>query len=296
MWHEAQVLLLALPQRVAGLSVALLLAGLVFVAAERWFPLHPVPIAQRKNWLADVGYYYLGSIIPSFVMLLVVPLAVMLLRPLSPMPWHPWMAGLGATTAFVASAVMSEVAYYWAHRFAHEVPLLWRFHAIHHSPAHVDWLVNTRGHPLDLSFMRAFIMVCMLVLGFGQRGAAQLAGAATLYSLWMANWGFFVHANIRLRLGWFEYVLSSPAFHHWHHVKGDPALVDKNYAATMPWVDMLFGSFYLPRKEWPQQYGIDDELAPGLWGQLINPLRGRRVRQIGLKAWGREPREGEANT
>jgi sterol desaturase/sphingolipid hydroxylase (fatty acid hydroxylase superfamily) len=151
--------------------------------------------------------------------------------------------------------------------------------------------VNTRGHPLDLSFVHGFTMVCMLVLGFGQRGSAQLAGAATLYGLWMANWGYFVHANIRLRLGWFEYVLSTPAFHHWHHVKGDPALVDKNYAATQPWVDMLFGSFYLPRT-WPQQYGIDDVLAPHLWGQLTDPLRGRRVRQMGLRAWGREPRQG----
>lgn len=65
--------------------------------------------------------------------------------------------------------------------------------------------------------------------------------------------------------------------------------MDKNYAATMPVMDMLFGSFYLPKNEWPQQYGIDDELSPGLWGQLLDPLRGCRVRQIGLTAWGREP-------
>jgi len=189
--------------------------------------------------------------------------------------------------AFVASTLLAEVAYYWAHRLAHQVPFLWRFHSIHHSAPHVDWLVNTRAHPLDLSFVRAFIFVGMYGFGFGQRDPASTAHS--VFTIWMTLWAYLVHANIRMNLGWLEYLVSSPHFHHWHHVKGDPALVDKNYAATMPWVDMLFGTFYLPKNEWPQQYGIDDELAPGLWGQLIDPLRGRRVRQIGLTAWGREP-------
>ena len=36
-------------------------------------------------------------------------------------------------------------------------------------------------------------------------------------------------------------------------------------------MDMLFGTFYLPKNEWPKQYGIDDELAPGLWGSSSTP-------------------------
>ena len=219
-----------------------------------------------------------------------------LLSPLGPMPWYAWVADLSAPTAFVASTVLSEIAYYWAHRMAHQMPFFWRFHSIHHSAPHVDWLVNTRGHPLDLSFMRGFIFVCMYVLGFGRGMSESQAMATTIFVTWMTIWAYVVHANIRLPMGWLEYVVSSPHFHHWHHVKGEPALVDKNYAATMPWVDMLFGSFYLPKNEWPKQYGIDDELSPSLWGQLLDPLRGRRVRQIGLTAWGREPQKQSAKS
>ena len=285
---ELQALALATPNKLLGLTLTLTVVGLVFGFAERKFPLHPQK-TLRKSWLIDVGYFYIGAIVPAFLLLLFMHLIDSMLRPLGPLPWHAWVADLSAPVAFIASTVCSEVAYYWAHRLAHQVPFFWRFHAIHHSAPHVDWLVNTRAHPLDLSFIRGFIFVCMYLIGFGQRAPGSADMAHTIFVVWMTIWSYFVHANIRLRLGWLEYVVATPGYHHWHHVKGEPALVDKNYAATMPWVDMLFGTFYLPKNEWPKQYGIDDELSPTLWGQLIDPLRGRRVRQIGLTAWGREP-------
>lgn len=287
MWTEFQAQLLALPNKLVGLSVMLLVVALVFGLAEYKFPLHPQK-TLRKSWLIDIGYFYIGAIVPVFLLLLFMHLVDALISPLGPMPWQPWVTNLSVPSAFMASTLLSEVAYYWAHRMAHQVPFFWRFHSIHHSAPHVDWLVNTRAHPLDLSFIRAFIFVCLYVIGFGRRDAASTDIAHSVFVTWMTLWAYLVHTNIRLSLGWLEYVVSSPHFHHWHHLKGDPALVDKNYAATMPWVDMLFGTFYLPKNEWPQHYGIDDELAPGLWGQLLEPLRGRRVRQIGLTAWGRE--------
>ena len=54
-----------------------------------------------------------------------------------------------------------------------------------------------------------------------------------------------------------------PAFHHWHHTKDGPEYINKNYAATFPWVDKCFGTFYLPGKQWPAKYGIDTPMAAG---------------------------------
>ncbi len=64
-------------------------------------------------------------------------------------------------------------------------------------------------------------------------------------------------------------MLSSPAFHHWHHTRDDHR--DHNYSAMLPVMDRVFGTFYLPR-EWPAAYGTDTPVPEGLIGQLLDPL------------------------
>jgi len=40
----------------------------------------------------------------------------------------------------------------------------------------------------------------------------------------------------------------------------------------LPFVDLLFGSWYMPRKQWSKEYGIDGPVEPGLIGQLLQPF------------------------
>ena len=82
-------------------------------------------------------------------------------------------------------------------------------------------------------------------------------------------WGFFIHTNLRWRLGFLEWFVSSPNFHHWHHTKGEH--VNRNYASMLPWMDKLFGTWYLP-KTWPGKYGTDTPVPPDLAGQLLFPV------------------------
>jgi sterol desaturase/sphingolipid hydroxylase (fatty acid hydroxylase superfamily) len=69
-------------------------------------------------------------------------------------------------------------------------------------------------------------------------------------------WGFFLHANVRWRLGPVEQLFASPRFHHWHHVRAGP--IDRNYASMLPLMDRLFGTLHLPGKSWPEAYGISE--------------------------------------
>jgi sterol desaturase/sphingolipid hydroxylase (fatty acid hydroxylase superfamily) len=85
-------------------------------------------------------------------------------------------------------------------------------------------------------------------------------------------WAYFIHANVSWRFGWLEWLISTPAFHHWHHTNDGPEVINKNYAALLPWVDQCFGTLYLPR-EWPAKYGSDTLVASDLPGQLLDPLR-----------------------
>jgi len=85
-------------------------------------------------------------------------------------------------------------------------------------------------------------------------------------------WGFFIHANARWRFGPLEWLIATPAFHHWHHTNDGPAYVNKNYAALLPLVDRLFGTLYLPKDKQPEHYGIDEPLPSGFLGQLVRPF------------------------
>ena len=84
-------------------------------------------------------------------------------------------------------------------------------------------------------------------------------------------WGFFIHSNLRWRLGPLEWLIATPAFHHWHHTIGEQR--DRNYAPMLPWIDWIFGTYYLPRNRWPSAYGIEAKLPDSLGGQMMCPFR-----------------------
>jgi sterol desaturase/sphingolipid hydroxylase (fatty acid hydroxylase superfamily) len=154
----------------------------------------------------------------------------------------------------------------------HEIPALWRFHAIHHSAEEMDWLINTRAHPIDIVFGRFCGLVPIYMLGLAQPMGNRLDVVPLLFALIGSLWGFFVHANVNWRLGPIEWLVTTPAFHHWHHTNDSPALIDKNYAAMLPWIDRIFGTHYLPR-HLPETYGISGSVPEALSLQLVKPLQ-----------------------
>ncbi|WP_182075227.1 sterol desaturase family protein [Deefgea sp. CFH1-16] len=91
--------------------------------------------------------------------------------------------------------------------------------------------------------------------------------------------GFFVHANVRWRFGPLEWLLATPAFHHWHHANETKGQRDHNYAAMFPLIDLAFSTLHLP-KNLPQQYGIDEPMEVDLTGQLIHPFKHNQRKQV----------------
>jgi sterol desaturase/sphingolipid hydroxylase (fatty acid hydroxylase superfamily) len=92
-----------------------------------------------------------------------------------------------------------------------------------------------------------------------------------LVTLFGTVWGFFIHANVRWRFGPLEWLVSTPAFHHWHHTNDEH--FNRNYSTMLPWMDRIFGTHYMPRDRWPPRYGIDDKLPDSLGDLLLYPLR-----------------------
>ena len=157
---------------------------------------------------------------------------------------------------------------YWLHRACHRFPLLWRLHAIHHSPEILYSLNSGRFHPLEKALHFCLDAMPFIVLGVGPE---VIAGYFVIYA---AN-GLFQHSNVRLKYGWLNYVVGSAETHRWHHSR-DPHLAACNFGSTTAVWDVTFGTWYLPKGRHAEEVGIMDKDYPkGFIELLVAPFRDR---------------------
>ncbi len=259
------------PFQLNGVRLAIWLAilAVVFVPLERLFSLRRQKVA-RKGLPTDLAYYFLNNLLPGIA--LAYPVYYLGLAVNAVLPWHVhlWVAAMPVWAQLLGGFLAAQIGAYWGHRWTHEWPFLWRFHAVHHSAEEIDFLVNSRAHPLDMMFTRfcGYILIFLLGLANPPTQAGDLLPLAIVFA--GTFWGFFVHANVRWRFGPLEWLVATPAFHHWHHTLGEMA--DRNYAATLPWLDRLFGTYYMPKKRWPEAYGTDTPVSTNLAVQLVDPF------------------------
>jgi sterol desaturase/sphingolipid hydroxylase (fatty acid hydroxylase superfamily) len=212
----------------------------------------------------------LTSLFPAALMALLLAKLVALLVPAA---FHAWVYQLPVWAAIAAGLMVAGIGSYWGHRLSHEWPLLWRFHALHHSAEHIDYLVNGRAHPIDIVWVRMAGLVPVYILGLAStEGAGPIVPAVITIVGTIAS--FFVHANVRWRLGPIERLIATPGSHHWHRSKHDH--INHNYAATFPWNDAMFGTLYLP-KHFPAEYGIAQPLPTTIAGQMLAPFEARQT-------------------
>jgi sterol desaturase/sphingolipid hydroxylase (fatty acid hydroxylase superfamily) len=162
-----------------------------------------------------------------------------------------------------------DVILYWMHRGFH-TPVGWRFHAVHHSPTVLDWLSASRNHAINnlLTFVLAEVVV--LLMGFSPAALMILAPINVV-------WSSMVHANLNWSFGPLRYLLASPVFHRWHHTLEAEGL-NKNFAPTFPFLDLIFGTFYMPPGKLPEHFGNGERDFPeGFLGQLVYPFTKRQV-------------------
>jgi len=145
-----------------------------------------------------------------------------------------------------------DFCYYWAHRFGHEISILWASHAVHHQSE--DYNLSTALRQTSTGFLFTWIFYLPLFL-LGMPFEVFLTANAIdlIYQFW-------VHTQHIGKLGWFDRVFVTPSNHRVHHAQNE-RYIDKNYGGILILWDRLFGSYQEELDNEPVIFGVRKPLA-----------------------------------
>ena len=136
------------------------------------------------------------------------------------------------------SVLLLDMLIYWQHRLFHTVPMLWRFHKMHHADSHVDTTTGLRFHPVEIAMSLGIKAAAVVMLGVP-------AIAIVIFEVALNGFALFNHANIRLPQKWDDrigLVLITQRLHRIHHSQAKNES-NSNYGFSVSWWDRLFNSF-----------------------------------------------------
>jgi sterol desaturase/sphingolipid hydroxylase (fatty acid hydroxylase superfamily) len=244
----------------------LIVNSLVFIPLERLFARLPEQGIFRRGWRTDLTYFFVSALLVQLTTILTLKPAMVFFDwaviPQVQQVVRQWPGVI----QFFALLFVADFTQYWVHRAFHAIPILWRFHAIHHSAEQMDWLAGSRLHLVDVAVTRGLTYVPIYVLGFAE-------GPLFAYLVVVSAQATFIHANVRFDFGPLRWLVATPQFHHWHHA-AEAEAIDKNFAVHLPVLDAVFGTMHLPDR-WPNVYGIGSgpRVPDGYARQFAWPFR-----------------------
>ncbi|MBE9598123.1 sterol desaturase family protein [Pedobacter sp. MC2016-24] len=243
----------------------LLLMVAIFIPLELFFPKNKSQTKFHEEWRTDLMYFVISHLFIQFFGIVTQKPAVLFFGWIGLDKVHEWVQSLPFLLALLLAFFTTDLFQYWAHRLFHTRVYLWRFHSIHHSTKSMDWLAGSRTHFMDIFFTRAMTFIPLYILGFSST-------VFNVYIIFIAIHAVLIHANTRINFGFLKYILTTPQYHHWHHCE-DPKYYGHNFASIFPFIDMMFGTYYLPGKKWPAGTGVHEAQYPkGFVRQSIYPF------------------------
>lgn len=216
-----------------GLSLGLFAT---LAAAEAWFPRRRRSFPRWARWPHNFGIAVLDTLV---VRILLPTSAVGFAVMAEARGWGVFNAlALPAALEVFGAVLVLDLAIYAQHVVFHYVPVLWRFHRMHHADLDFDVTTGARFHPVEilLSLGIKFAVVCAV-------GASPLS--VLLFEALLNGTSLFNHTNLRLparadRL--LRCLLVTPDMHRVHHsiVRRE---TNSNFGFNFPWWDRLFGTY-----------------------------------------------------
>ena len=174
----------------------------------------------------------------------------------------PW-AALGFWATLATAILVGDFSDYWTHRLMHG-RRLWPIHAVHHSDTEVNWLTQSRIHPINRLITQSCSICLLSVVGFPLWALAVGGFLRYCYSL-------LVHADVPWTFGPLGGILVSPAMHRWHHAR-DVSGAGSNFGFVFAVFDRAFGTYYLPGP-CGVALGVNEPLGRSAAAMLLHPFR-----------------------
>lgn len=242
----------------------LLFTGMLFLPLERLFARQSQAVF-RGEWREDLFYFFISSLMVQGLSYFAMAPSKAIVAHVQDASFRDSVADLPLWLQVIAIMFLTDLVQYWAHRAFHRIPWLWRFHAVHHSARNMDWLAGSRMHLLEIIALRGLTIIPMYALGFALE-------AIYIYIVIVYLYATYIHANLKWDVEWMKAILVTPRFHHWHHGIEKEA-IDVNFAIHFPLFDRLFGTYYMPKGQWPSGYGVGGHPVPsGFIKQLAYPF------------------------
>ena len=244
----------------------LLASAATFIALEKIVPHKRSQPILRPDFWHDGRYFIFNHLAIGIFLFIGVKAVPSLFSWTVNAGLQSWFRSLPGVAQFAVILVTADLMEYATHRAMHEVPALWRFHAVHHSVERMDWMAGSRLHILAPIVTRTAVLLPAFVLGASDT-------PLLCYIVWAGFQAGLIHSNFGLDFGPLKYVVATPLFHHWHH-GSDKEAIDINYAAHLPLLDRLFGTYHMPTDRWPEHYGVVGDPPPkGMWRQFLYPFQ-----------------------
>lgn len=247
------------------LLLDLLLMAVIFVPIEMVWPKNVEQARFHSEWRTDLVYFAVSHLFIQFFSVVVTGSVSKTFGNFGFNALHSWVQDLPFIIQLVLAFFVADFCQYWAHRFFHSYAYFWRFHSIHHSTANMDWLAGSRTHFIDIFVTRCAAFTPLYIFSFSPI-------VFNIYILFMAIHAVLIHSNTRINFGFFKYIFATPQYHHWHHCE-DPKYYGKNFATIFPFIDRMFGTYFLPGNEWPAGTGVHEGSYPkGYLKQMVHPF------------------------
>lgn len=235
----------------------------LFAALEAWAPRRVRAEPRGRRWATNWSITILNTVALRALAFGLPLLAVGAALDAEAQGWglmNAW--GLPLWLAVIITILIFDFAIWAQHLITHKIPLLWRFHRVHHADRDIDVSTAIRFHPVEIA-------ASMLL----KIGLVYLLGAPALgiiaFEIILNGTAMFNHANIRLPL-WLDravrLLLVTPDMHRVHHSDRRDEH-DSNYGFALSIWDRMFGTYI------PQPAAGHEDMTIGLEWQDERPSR-----------------------